>query len=473
MRRVWAAIALVFCIPQPVHAAQAVPAVVITAQQIALYSDRGVMIADGGVTLRTAGLRIDATRAAYDLRANRLTAAGDVSVTQGNASESGTGYVYDFGTKSGTFSPGATVPQYSTSDAAVVAQQAELHPAQSITFTNGQARAGAQFTPVASYTYAIPSPNAKDFGYSPVPSAALEWPMLLGSTANAYEFARVRYDRYNGGPGAGVEEHYARTGRGYVALGETMDVNGGRLDLAAYQKLNDDLSQSFTGSTLFGVRAFRYSLTSSGARGYTSLSFSQYNWQRSDDLFVQGNQRPVGRIASFRLQADLGHDVHPGDWPVAQDLRLTPGLHVDTSTLHIRAAALSGSFDVGESFYDYGRATLASTASFWASLPMSAHVLWNAGAAFSHDAPPFPSTYRTYSIGLTWKANDSFNLVSSLQYAHDFGQYFGTGRPEFTGALDVRVRRKNGTGIEVGTIVPFGGVGNFSRQAVLNFRFFK
>lgn len=473
MRRVLALLVCFLSCPLAVAAAQPSVSVVLTAQQIALYSDRGVLVASGGVTLRTGTTRINATRAAYDLRANTLTAAGDVTVTQGDSVSPSTGYVYDFGAKKGTFVANASVPQYSVNDAMVVAQQAELHPAQSITFTNAQARTGTQLTPVASYTYTIPSPKAKDFGYSPVPSAALEWPFLVGSGTDAYEFARVRYDRYNGGPGTGLEEHFARTDRGYVALGETVDVNGGRLDLAAYQRINDTLSQSLTGSTLFGVRSFRYALTSSGPNGYVSVSSSQYNWQRSDDLLVQGNEHSIGRFGSLRLQADLGHDVHPGDWNVAQDLRLTPGVHFDTATAHVRQATFSGSLDLGESFYDYGRDTLASTASFWANLPMSPRVQWNAGASFSHNAPPYPSTYRTYTGGVTWKASDAFNLVSSLQYTHDFGQFFGYGRPEFSAAFDVRVRRKNGTGIEVGAIVPFGGVGSLSKQAVLNLRFFK
>lgn len=473
MRRVLGTLVLLWFLPFAAAGAAPAVTVVITAQQIALYSDRGVMIADGGVDLRMPGLKIDATRASYDLRANRLTAAGDVRITTASGTSTGAAYVYDFSTSRGTFSQSATVPQFSTNDAVVIAQQAELHPAQTIAFTNGQVRTGTVLTPVASYTYGIPSPNAKDFGYSPVPSAALEWPFLLSDSRDQYTFAKVRYDRYNGGPGTGLEEHYARTDRGYIALGQTIDVDGARMDLGAYERINDTLSQSLTGSTLFGVRSFRYALTSSGKDGYISLSSAQYNNQRSDDLLIQGNQRPVGKIASFHLQADLGHDVHPGDWDVAQDLRLTPGMHVDTASLRTGPGSISGSLDLGESFYDYGRATLASTAALWANEPMNAHLLWNAGVTFSHDAPPYPSTYRTYVLGTTWKASNAFNLVSSLQYTHDYGQYFDFGRPEFTAAFDVRITRKNGGGYEVGTIIPFGGVGDLSRQAVLNFRFFK
>jgi hypothetical protein len=473
MRRVLAAVVLLLLLPLGARAAVSSGALVVTAQQIALYSDRGIMVADGGVTLRMPGLRIDATRASYDLRANRLTAAGDVTVMQSSGRSSGSAYVYDFSTKSGAFSQTATVPQYSTDDALALAQQAELNPAKTIDFTNGQARTGTLLAPFASYSYAIPSPKAKDFGYSPVPSAALEYPFMVQSNSSEYTFARLRYDRYNGGPGSGLEEHFARTDRGYIALGETLDQDGARLDLAAYQRIDDTLSQWLTASSLWGVRTFRYALTSSGPHGYTSLSTSQFDGQRSDDLLEQGNQRPMGRLATFHFQADLGHDVHPGDAPVAQDLRFTPGVHIDSSTLHIKAATFSSSFDLGESFYDYGRVTFASTASFWANMPSGPRVLWNAGLTFSHDAPPYPTTYRTYLLGVTWKASDAFNFVSSLQYAHDYGQYFGFGRPEFSAAFDVRVRRKNGTGIEVGTIVPFGGEGDFSKQAVLNFRFFK
>jgi len=474
MRRVLLVLAmLVFLAPVRLCAAQQSAVLVITAQQIALHSDRGLLIADGGVAVHSSALQLTATRASYDLRANRLIAVGDVSVTQGSSQASGTGYVYDFNAKRGAFDKNASVPQLSNLDALALGQQVELRPGNSMTFSNAQVLAGSTFTPMASYTYTIPPPATKDFGYSPVPSAALEWPVLVGSSRDVYEFARFRYDRYNGGGGAGLEEHYARTDRGYVALGQTVDVDGGRFDLAAYQRLNQSLSQSLSGSFLTGVKTWRYALSSSGRRGYASLSTSQYNGARSDDLLFSGNQRPIGHIASLRFQADLGHDVHPGDAHVAQDFRLTPGLHIDTASLRVGAASLTSSLDLGESLYSYRRGTLASSATLWGTFPVTARLLFNGGATFSHNAPPFPATYRTYTLGTTWRASDAFNLVTSLSYTHDFGQAFGSGRPQFTAAFDVRVKRKNGTGIEVGTLLPFGGVGNMNRQAVLNLRFIK
>ncbi len=246
-----------------------------------------------------------------------------------------------------------------------------------------------------------------------------------------------------------------------------------RFDLTAYEQITDSISQTLTGSMLQGTHAFRYALTSSTRRGFASLSFAQYNAQRSDDLLFTGNQRAIGHAGSGRLQIDVGHDVHPGDWNVAQDFRLTPSMHFDTATVHLGRAALSASFDLGESFYDYGRATLASDASLWSTLPVNAHLQLSGGTSFSHDAPPFPSTSRTYTAGMTWKASDAFNLVSSFTYAHDFGQSFGQGRPQYIAAFDVRLRRKNGTGLQIGTIVPFGGVGNMTRQSAFNVQFLR
>lgn len=472
MRRLTAAFwAVLLCIP--IHAFAQSHAVVMSAQQIALYADRGLLVAAGGVAVRIDGTEIDATHAMYDLRANRLTASGDVTVKNASGSASGSGYVYDFARKTGTFVRGAVVPQLASIDALAIGQQVELAPTVSITFSNAQVRSGTAFVPAASYTYAIPPPTAKDFGYSPVPSAALEWPFIVSSGRNGYTFARLRYDKYNGGLGTGMEEHFAATDRGYVALAQTLDVNGARFDLAAYQRINDSISQSLTGSTLLGTHALRYAVTSSTRYGFASLSFAQYNATRSDDLLVTGNQRPVWGLGSSRLQIDLGHDVHPGDWRVAQDFRATPGLHFDTATAHLGAAAVSGSFDFGESIYNYGRATLASAAGLWSTLRVNRHVQLSGGVNFSHDAPPLPSTYRTYTAGMTWKASEAFNLVSSLTYAHDFGQTFGNGRPQYSAAFDVRFRRRNGTGLEIGTIVPFGGVGNMNRQAVFNLRFIR
>lgn len=431
------------------------------------------MIADGGIAVHGSGLQITGTRAAYDLRANRLTVTGGVSVRTPNGTQSGKAYVYDFKTANGSFVPTATVAQLSTAEAMAIGQQVSLRPAVSITFTNAQVLSGGVLTPIASFDYAIPPPNAKDFGYSPVPSAALEWPVILGVGRNAYAFSRLRYDRYTGGPGAGLEEHYARTNRGYAVLGETLDMDGARYDLAAFQRLNGSLTQTLAGSRLFGASTLRYALSATGRYGYASLSFAQYNATRSDDLYATTNAYPVRRAGQFRLQIDIGHDVHPLDYSGAQDFRVTPGVHVDSATLHLGPASFSASADAGESLYDYGRATLATDLNLWSTLPVDAHLQLNAGTGFSHDAPPFPSTLRTYTAGMTWRASGAFNLVSSLAYAHDYGQLFGIGRPSFSAAFDVRIRRKNGTGVEIGSIVPFGGVGNRYRATVFNLRFFK
>lgn len=463
--------AVFFCLPLRVLAQG--HAAVVSAQQIALYSDRGLLLAESGVSVRMDGVQIDGTRASYELRANRLTVSGDVSVKDASGTHSGSGYVYDFVKKSGAFVKSAVVPQLNSADALAIGQQVEIQPGGSIVFSNAQVRSGAVFEPAASYTYVIPPPSAKNFGYSPVPSAALEWPFIVSSGSDGYSFARMRYDKYNGGPGAGMEEHFAESDRGYAALGETLDVDGGRLDLVAYERMNDSVSETLTGSTLYGTHALRYAITSSSRSGFASLSFAQDNAERSDDLLLAGNQHPFGHLGSSRLQIDLGHDVHPGDWNVAQDFRATPDVHFDTASVRMGGASVSGSFDLGESLYNYGRAALASSAGAWGNIPVNPHVQVNGGMTFSHEAPPFPGTSRTYTGGLTWKASDSFNLVSSLTYAHDFDQSFDNGRPEFSAAFDVRFRRRNGTGFEIGTIVPFGGVGNMNRQAAFNLRFLR
>ncbi len=474
--RVRRLLAVFFCafwlVPGLAQAAPGVASFTITAQQIALYTDRSALLADGGVSVRSQALQITSTRALYDVKANTLTATGNVTVTENAAAASGAAYIYDFKTSHGHFLESATLPQYSTSEATAIAQQVELHPATSILFSNAQVRTGSVLTPIASYEYTIPPPGAKDFGYSPVPSAALEEYLRLGADRNAYSFARVRYDRYNGGPGAGLEEHYARTDRGYIAVGQTLDVDGARFDLAAFQRLNASLTQSLTGSSLFGTRSLRYALNLSGREGYSSLSSFQYNNTRSDDLYLTDNQHPIGKVGQLREQVDFGHDVHPTDYMGSQDFRVTPGLHFDTASVRVGRATLSSSADIGESWYDYGRATLATGVSFWDTYVANPKVQFNAGATFTHDAPPFPSTYRTYVVGSTWKASNAFALISSLTYAHDYGQYLGVGRPEFSAAFDVRFRRKNGTGIEVGSIIPFG-TGNLYHAGGFNLRFFK
>ncbi|HKU66844.1 MAG TPA: hypothetical protein VJP85_03615 [Candidatus Baltobacteraceae bacterium] len=461
MRRLAAALWAVFLV-LPVCVSAQTKGVVMTAQQIALYADRGLLVAQGGVAVRSPAFAITGTSAAYDLRANTLTVVTDTG-----------GYVYDFTNKTGTPVRSASVSQFNTVDALAIAQQVEIAPAAAIVFSNAQVRSGTALVPAASYTYAIPRADAKNFGYSPVPSAALEWPFVVSSGSDGYTFARARYDKYNGGPGTGMEEHFAASARGYAVLAQTLDVDGGRFDMAAYQQINDALSQTLTGSTLAGSRALRYALSSSTRRGFAQLSFSQNNASRNDDLLLTGNQRPVAGLGSSRLQIDFGHDVHPADWRVAQDFRVTPSVHFDTATVHAGRSSFSGSFDLGESLYDYGRASLASAAGLWSTIPVNAHVELTGGMNFYHSAPPFPATLRTYTAGMTWRASDAFNLVSSLTYAHDYGQAFGLGRPQFSAAFDVRFRRRNGTGLEIGSIVPFGGVGDRNRQTVFNVRFLR
>ncbi|MDQ2872792.1 MAG: hypothetical protein M3R35_06655, partial [Candidatus Eremiobacteraeota bacterium] len=356
-------------------------------------------------------------------------------------------------------------------EATIVAREAEIRPHVSLFFTAAQVRTGSLLQPAASFTYAIPKPGAKDFGYSPVPAAALEWPVILASGRNAYAFARARYDGYNGGPGVGLEEHFATSNRGYAAMGQTLDADGARFDLAAFQRLTGEVAQSLTASRAFGSTYARYALTRADARGYSSLSFAQIDGRRSDDLYVSGNQRRIGTIGAFRLQADAGHDVHPFDARAAQDFRFTAGVHVDAATLHLGRATLDTSADLGETVYDYGRGTLASALSFWATRPTGAHLSLSAGASFNHNAPPFPTTYRTYVVQAAFTPRETLSIVSSLTYDRDVPQYRGFGRAQFAAAFDIRVRRKkDGRGIEIGTIVPFGAFGRLRNAAAFNLR---
>ena len=448
--------------PQPVS---------LSAQQIALYGDRRLLVAEGGVIARVGGERIDATRAVLDLQDDVLTAAGSVRVNQTPAA-AGSGYRYDLRAHRGEFVTGATVVQLATNEANVLAQQAEVR-GRTIDFTNAQVLTGGVLEPSASYTYVVPAPSSKDFGYSPVPSAALEYPRMLGSGRDAYSFARLRYDRYNGGPGVGLEEHYARTGRGYAVLGETLDVDGARFDLASYQRINATLTQTLTGSALFDAHALRYALAASGPSGYAAFSISQYDATRTDDLYATSASYAVGHLGQLRFQTDLAHDIHPASFLGSQDLRLTPGLHFDLAALHLGPAAFTTSADLGETWYGDGFATTASDLGIWANLPVNRRLLLTGNVAFSHNAPPFAATLRTYSGGMTWHASDAFRFIGSLTYANDAGQTYGYGRPQFSAAIDMLALRRNGTGIDVGAIVPFGTLGNFSRATVLNLRYVK
>lgn len=419
--------------------------------------------------IRRGALRLEATRAEIDFSHEWLVAAGNVRAN-GASSPKGEGYRLDLRTGRGAFAPDIGVAQLAANAANVVAPQAEVR-GTAIDFTNAQVLTGGVFQPVPSYTYTLPSASQKDFGYSPVPSAALEYPRILGAGRDGYTFGRLRYDRYNGGPGLGFEEHYARTDRGYAVAGETLDADGARFDFAAFERLNETLTQTLTGSSLYGVRELRYSLAASGARGYADLATSQYDATRTDDLYATTVSRPLGRFGQLRFQADLAHDLHPAAFLGSQDVRVTPGMHLDLAALHIGPASLTTSADLGQTWYGDGYSSTASDLAFWMNLPVNRRLLLTGNVAFSHDAPPFAATLRTYSGGMTWRASRSFRFIGSLTYADDAGQRYGVGRPQFSTALDVLVMRRNGTGLEAGAIVPFGRLGNFSRATVLNLRF--
>ncbi|MDQ2680730.1 MAG: hypothetical protein M3Y21_06895 [Candidatus Eremiobacteraeota bacterium] len=489
------AAAVIACMPSPGRSA-AQSSFDMTAQTISLYADRRLLSATGAVTIQIGSRTVACTRAVYDIAHNRLTADGNVSVTENGATRNGRGYTYDPSTSKQHLFTAATddpktftVPDFAGIDPFITANRVTVFPLSALQFTSATLYSGGGASSVSSYTYSLVQTTGHNFGTSPLAQNVWDVPYTLYANDKFWTVAHGRFDQYGGKVGYGIEQRYARSDRGSIGAALTRDLYGPRVDLVAFQQMGTHLSQSLSGTSVGSTTYARYALVRSGRRGATSLVLAQYGGSQSDDVFYTTNDRTVGRWLTYHVQGGVGRDVHPNNYPIGQDFRTTFGLHLSSASVQILKTSLSSSFDLSDSLYAYGRDNVASTLGLWATRAVGRKLFLTANATFAHygdllrtnqrafyplvtnyttgDGSIYPgyaaydgaSIYRSYFGSLNYQATPRFTVYTSLAYANDFPQYRGYGRMQYVGTIDLHIMRKRGGTIEFGRIEPFGWAG--------------
>ncbi|MEO6913513.1 MAG: hypothetical protein ABI182_05775 [Candidatus Baltobacteraceae bacterium] len=468
----------------------------ITAQTISLYADRRLLSATGAVTIQIGTSTVACTRAVYDIARNRLTADGNVSVTQGGKKTSAIAYAYDpitgkqaLLTNNAGDAKAFAVRDLVGIDPFITSNRVTVFPKSALQFTAGTLYAGGSASAVSSYTYSLAQTSGHDFGTSPLAQNVWDVPYTVYANDRFWTITHGRYDQYGGKIGFGIEQRYARSDRGSVGVALTHDSYGSRVDLIAFEHMNAHLTQSLAESSVGAVSYARYALVNSGRRGATSLVLAQYNGSQSNDLFYTTNDRNLGRWLTYHVQAGVGRDAHPTNYPIGQDFRTTFGTYLSSAPVQILKTSLSASFDLSDSLYAYGRDNVASTLGLWATRSIGRKIFLAGNATFAHygdllrtnqrafyplvtqyatsDGSIYPgyvaydgvAIYRSYFASLNYQATPRFTLYTSLAYANDFPQYRGFGRMQYVGTIDLHITRKRGGTIEFGRIEPFGWAG--------------
>jgi|GEM_PF-2126472 len=439
------------------------PRIEITAQNVALFTDRRVLVADAGVAVKVGTRTLGAAHAIVYLGEGRAVLSGGVTLDVGGTKTSGASYALDIETGIGRFVDAVTTNDTGGTNPVVTSQRVVIRPDDSLTFTPAQVGTGVAVQTVASYTYPLAAPHAKDFGPSPGIGAALQYPFLLGRGRDGYVSGTGRYDRYLGGAGVGLEAHLATSPRGYAAFSVAQDGDGARYDLLAFENVSDGLTQTLTGSRGVGLAYARYALTSFGRTGTLQFSLSQNGATHSDDVFASTNRAAIGGGFALLFDGDVGRDVHPADFAVAQDVRGSLGAVLDGPSYHVAGASLSLQASAGGTAYSYGRRSFAQGASAFVSRSFGPMLLLNASAAVfqSNDqVGTYPrSTFRTYAVGATLQPRAPWSLFTTVQYAHDWPQFANVGRPEFLQTVALRIHRTRGPGLEIDTSFAYGRTG--------------
>lgn len=439
------------------------PPIEITAQNVALFSDRRVLVADAGVAVKVGARTLGAAHAIVYLDEGRAVLSGGVTLDDGGTKSSGASYALDIETGNGHFIDAVASNDTGGTNPVVTSQRVVIRPNESLTFTPAQVGSGAAVQAVASYTYPLAAPHAKDFGPSPGIGAALQYPFLIGRGRNGYLFGTGRYDRYLGGAGVGLEAHLATSPRGYAAVSVAQDGDGARYDMLAFERLRDGLTQTLTGSRGIGLAYARYALTSFGRAGTMQLALAQNGATHSDDLFASTNRTAIGGGFALLFNGDVGRDVHPADYAIAQDARGSVGAVLDGPTYHLAGASLSLQATAGGTAYSYGRRSFDQGASAFVSRSFGSVFLVNGSAAIfqSNDqVGTYPrGTFRTYAVGGTFQPHARWSVFTTVQYAHDWPQFANVGRPEFLQTVALRIHRRHGPGLEIDTSFAYGRTG--------------
>ncbi len=453
----------VFVVACAFRASAAPTDIAVTAQTIALYNDRNVVLADGGVVVTFGQVTLSAPHAMLDLVAHTLILYGGITEKIAGTTHTGQSYRLDLANEHGQLLATTSVENVVATSPLVTAQQMVIRPGVDLRFTSATLYGANGSQPASTYTFPLLAVHARNFGPPVTQGAALELPVRLAQSTRWFVYGDGQYDRYLGGFGASVEAHLANSNRGYIALAATPTQHYTRYDLAALGNIRPGLTQTFAAARAPGLRFARYALTSFGRRGSLQGIVVQNLASRSDDLVYSTPRLAVGSALFLTVSTDVGHDVHPFDYAITQDARSGASVTLSTQSIHIASAAVSFQGSLGGTMYTYGRrsgnASLGTfaTRSFGRVLQLSAGLTL---AQYNDVIGPYPrSTQRTLSASVGYRPHAPWSLFTALSYAHDYPQFFGIGRGVFTQSLALRIHRKRGVSFEVDGSYGAGGIG--------------
>src|SRR6185503_2593505 len=132
-------------------------------QNVALFTDRRVLVADAGVAIKVGMRTLGAAHAIVYLGEGRAVLSGGVTLDDGGTKTSGASYALDIETGIGRFVDAVTTNDTGGTNPVVTSQRVVIRPDDSLTFTPAQVGTGVAVQTVASYTYPLAAPHAKDF----------------------------------------------------------------------------------------------------------------------------------------------------------------------------------------------------------------------------------------------------------------------------------------------------------------------
>lgn len=435
----------------------------VTAQTIALYNDRNIVSADGGVIVTFDDHSVSAAHAVLDLRSRILILYGGVIAKSGDTRIFGRAYQLDTTTLQGQMLSASPASTFVGTTPLVTAQQMLITPGVSLRFTAATVSSANGSQPASTYLYPLLAANARNFGPTVAQGAALEFPVRVRQSSRWFVYGDGQYDRYAGGIGASIEAHLANSNRGYIAFAATPSQQYARYDLAALGEIRPGLTQTLNASRAPGVRFARYALTAFGRAGSIQGVVAQNFASRSDDLIYSTPRFVIGRRFFASVVTDFGHDIHPYDFAISQDARSGASIALSTQAFHFAGASVSFASSIGGTTYTYGRRSGNASIGAFITRSFAQIIQTSLGltlAQYNDVIGPYPrSTQRTLSFSLGYRPHAPWSVFTAMNYAHDFPQFFGIGRGVFSQSLALRIHRKKGVSFEVDGSYGVGGIG--------------
>ncbi len=487
------------------------------------YAGATTVAANGHVVARAGSRIIRADALQYNVNTARITAAGDVRVTQGTRLTMGEAYEVDLATGEATvlrltpgpstFSLGAepTAPEIERPAAVGTFAEAALDrerpyirshhaivvPGASVRMTPAEFPTGAG-PAVALPTFLYTLVQNQNLAQNAGPGASFDQPYNLFGSTNSLTAAHVRYDAQNGVT-LGVDNRLVERDRAY-AVTSLLPFRGRRADLLAYQQLRPGVQQTLSASHTFGashVDAAAYRLQATGRASIETLTGSVFAATNSVELALSTIPHDVGRYFSYQLRTGYGYDHALYGYPFANAFRTFAGGYVTLPGATLLGTSVNARYDVALTAYDFPHEVTSGTLTLSAGRAFSRGVNVYASSAFAQtanryrdgavgrralglpvapdalrtpDGTPYlgyfafagSNTFRTYQVQTSFAGRRGDDRVQfTLVHTRDFPQFDGYGRPPFTVSVDVTRRLTPTIRIELGRSYTFGWAGRY------------